>query len=249
MDQGPDFLTQEHTVAHHECGADAKLKLNCMLDYFQDIAACHADLLRIGMTDLQELHQLWVLSRLRLRFNRYPELGEKLTVMTYPTGLNRLFATRQYQLVSENGERAVEATSFWIVIDDTKFRPVKPFKMLADFDGRNQDKPRFFPELDKIAEPEGGVSENLLEYQVLQSNIDLNRHLNNAFYGSYIVDTLGRLAGRLCHPRELQINFLIPGALNARIQCGGRLDDGGAFYIDGRNAEGRQLCFQAEGRL
>ena len=249
MADGPDFLTQEHTVAHHECGADAVLKLNCMLDYFQDIAACHADLLRIGMTDLQELHQLWVLSRLRLRFNRYPVLGDKLTVMTYPTGLNRLFATRQYQLVAENGERLVEATSFWIVIDDTKFRPVKPFKMLAEFADRNQDKPRFFPDLDKIAEPEGGVSEDLLEYQVLHSNIDLNRHLNNAFYGAYIVDTLGKLTGRLCHPREVQINFLLPGALNARIRCGGRLGDGGAFYVDGRNAESGQLCFQAEGLL
>ena len=249
MEQKPDFLTQEHTVTHHECGPDAVLKLNCILDYFQDIAACHADLLRIGMTDLQELHELWVLSRLRLRFNRYPVLGEKLTVMTYPTGLNRLFATRQYQLLAENGERLVEATSFWIVIDDTKFRPVKPFKMLADFDGRNLDKPRFFPDLDKIAEPEDGVSENLLEYQVLHSNIDLNRHLNNAFYGSYIVDTLGKLAGRLCHPREVQINFLLPGALNARIHCGGRLNEDGAFYIDGRNAESGQLCFQAEGSL
>ena len=231
MAQGPDFLTQEHTVAHHECGPDAVLKLNCILDYFQDIAACHAALLKIGMTELLERHELWVLSRLRIRFNRYPRLGEKLTVMTYPTGLNRLFATRQYQ-----------------VIDDAKFRPVKPFKMLADFADRNQDKPRFFPELDKIAEPET-PQENLLQYQVLESNIDLNRHLNNAFYGSYMVDTLGKLTGRLCHPKEFQINFLIPGALNAVLQCGGRVMEDGAFYVDGRNAESGQLCFQAQGTL
>lgn len=248
MAQGPDFLTQTQIVPHHACSADALLKLNCMLDYFQDIAACHADLLGIGMKDMLALHQLWVLSRLRIRFKRCPSLGEKLTVMTYPTGLNRLFATRQYQLIAENGDRLVEATSFWIVIDDAKFRPVKPFKMLADFAGRNLEKPRFFPELDKIAEP-GNAPETLLEYQVLQSNIDLNRHLNNAFYGSYIVDTLGKLTGKLCHPRELQINFLLPGALDARIRCGGSIAPDGSFYIDGRNAESGHLCFQAEGTL
>lgn len=248
MEQGPDFLTQEHTVTHHECGPDAVLKLNCILDYFQDIAACHAALLKIGMTELLERHELWVLSRLRLRINRYPQLGEKLTVMTYPTGLNRLFATRQYQLIAENGERLVESTSFWIVIDDAKFRPVKPFKMLADFGDRNPDKPRFFTDLDKIAEPET-PPENLLQYQVLNSNIDLNRHLNNAFYGSYIVDTLGRLTGKLCHPKEFQINFLMPGALNAVIRCGGKVMDDGTFYVDGRNAESGQLCFQAQGIL
>ena len=248
MTQGPDFLSQEHLVTHHECGADAVLKLNCILDYFQDIAACHADLLGIGMEQLRALHQLWVLSRLKLRFRRYPQLGEKLTVLTYPTGLNRLFATRQYQLLAENGESLVEGTSFWIVIDDAKFRPVKPFKMLGDFAERNRERSKFFLELDKIAEPET-PPEPQLEHQVLHSNIDLNRHLNNAFYAAYTVDTLGKLTGKLCHPKELQINFLIPGALNAKIRCGGRIGDDGKFYVDGRNAESGQLGFQAEGLL
>ena len=49
METIPDYLTQQHTVVHHECGPDAVLKINCILDYFQDIAACHADLLGIGM--------------------------------------------------------------------------------------------------------------------------------------------------------------------------------------------------------
>ena len=120
--------------------------------------------------------------------------------------------------------------------------------MLADFAERNPEKPRFFPELDKIPEPEKPVG-TLLEYRVLQSNIDLNRHLNNAFYGSYTVDTLGVLAGRLCHPRELQINFLCPGALNAEIRCGGCLKDNGGFYVEGCIAETGQLCFQSEGLL
>ena len=248
MTCGPDFLTQEHVVAHHECGEDALLKLNCMLDYFQDIAACHADLLGIGMKDLQELHQLWVLSRLKLRFSRYPELGEKVTVMTYPTGLNRLFATRQYQIIAENGSRLAEGTSFWIMIDDAKFRPVKPFRMLAEFAERNQEKPRFFPELEKLPEPEHRP-ESELEYQVLHSNIDLNRHLNNAFYAAYIVDSLGKQSGRLCHPKELQINFLLPGALNAKIRCGSTISENGTFYVDGRNAEDGQLCFQSAGIL
>ena len=223
------------------------LKMKDMLDYLQDVAGHHADELGVGLNSFGH-KMFWVLSRLRLRFSRYPKLGEKLTVMTYPTGLNRLFATRQYQLIAENGERLVESTSFWIVIDDAKFRPVKPFKMLADFGDRNPDKPRFFTDLDKIAEPET-PPENLLQYQVLNSNIDLNRHLNNAFYGSYIVDTLGRLTGKLCHPKEFQINFLMPGALNAVIRCGGKVMDDGTFYVDGRNAESGQLCFQAQGSL
>ena len=244
----PDFLIQKHTVAHHECGADGQIKLNCVLDYFQDIAACHADLLGIGMNDLKQQHLLWVLSRLKLHFRRYPRLGENLTVMTYPTGLNRLFATRQYQLLAENGEQLITGTSFWIVIDDTKFRPVKPFHMLADFADRNPDKERFYPVLDKIPEPETSPAP-LLEYQVLQSNIDLNRHLNNAFYAAYTVDTLGCLTGQLCHPAELQINFLLPGALNAKIVCGGNVESSGTFYIDGRHPQDGQLCFQAAGRL
>ena len=120
--------------------------------------------------------------------------------------------------------------------------------MLADFADRNPDKERFYPVLDKIPEPETSPAP-LLEYQVLQSNIDLNRHLNNAFYAAYTMDTLGCLTGQLCHPAELQINFLLPGALNAKIVCGGNVEKSGTFYIDGRHPQDGQLCFQAAGRL
>jgi len=246
--EAPDFLTEDHLVAHHECGPDEKLKLGCLLDYFQDIAARHAELLGVGMLQLQEQQLLWVLSRLRLRVRRYPELGEKIRVLTYPTGLNRLFATRQYQMLDEAGNQLVTGTSFWIVIDSIKFHPVKPFRMLADFAGLNPDKERFYPELDKIAAPET-IPPRTHEYKVLPSNIDLNQHLNNAFFGAYVTDTLGLLANRFCRPSELQINFLRSGALNDLILCGGTLADNGDFYVDGRNPEGMQFFFQAQGAL
>lgn len=245
----PHFLTHEIRVQHHECGPDGLLKLNCVLDYFQNIAAQHAVYLGVGMEDLQAQHQLWVLSRLKLKTIRMPQLDEKLTVLTYPTGLNRLFATRQYQLLDEKGEQCVVGTSFWIMIDDEKFRPVRPSPALAQFDKLNPDKERFYPQLDKIAEPEE-ILESQINYTVRHSHIDLNRHLNNAYYGAFLTDTLGYLTDRLCHPAELQINFLHPGAVNDCILCGGELKKDGSFYVEGRSSEDRTLLyFQAEGKL
>ncbi|OQA83346.1 MAG: Acyl-ACP thioesterase [Lentisphaerae bacterium ADurb.Bin242] len=244
----PEFLTDEHRVLHHECGPDEKLKLVCLLDYFQDIAARHADLLGVGMLRLQEQQLLWVLSRLKLRIRRSPVLGERVRVLTYPTGLNRLFATRQYQLLDEAGNQLVIGTSFWLVLDRVRFHPVKPFHMLADFVGLNPEKERFYPELDKIPEPET-VPPRLCEYMVRASHIDLNKHLNNAFVGGYVTDVLGILTNGFLTPSELQINFLHSGALNDSIHCGGTISDSGEFYVDGRNSDGSQLYFQAEGNL
>lgn len=244
----PEFLTEDFHVAHHECGPDGTLKLGCLLDYFQDIAARHADILGVGMLDLQAQQLLWVLSRLKLRIRRSPKLGEKIRVLTYPTGLNRLFATRQYQLLDETGAQLVTGTSFWIVIDSVRFHPVKPFRILADFASLNPDKERFYPELDKIPEPET-VSPRVCESVVRASHIDLNKHLNNACFGAFVTDALGILTNGFLTPSEIQINFLRSGALNDSIHCGGVLSEDGKFYVDGRNSDGSLLYFQAEGTL
>lgn len=244
----PTFLTSTHQVLPHECGPDGKVKLQGILDYFQDIAAAHADLLNVGLEDMLERQQIWVLSRLKIRISRLPSLGEKLTVMTYPSGLNKLFATRQYQILDEQGELLCGGSSYWLVVDPVKSRPVRPFKELAQYALLNQDKPFFYPEIDKIAEKT--LSEEVIcDYTVRHTHIDLNQHLNNAFYGSFTEDVVCALKNGHVPVREVQINFLQACPLHTKIICKGIVEENTSFYVEGRNKETGELCFQSSGLL
>ncbi|MBO5723500.1 MAG: hypothetical protein J6S58_01590 [Lentisphaeria bacterium] len=243
----PVFLNHTHKVQPHECGPDGKVNLKGILDYFQDIASAHADLLNVGLEEMLRLRQIWVLSRLKVQIRKMPELGETLTVTTYPSGLNKLFATRQYSLCNEKGEFLCGASSFWLMVDKEKLRVVRPFKELAVYAELNKDKAIYFPEIDKIAERESN-SGVVADYTVRHSHIYLNDHLNTAWYGSFIEDTLGELAGNRVGITEFQINFLQSCSLHTKVECKGVLADG-TFYVEGRDSSNNQLCFQSEGTV
>ena len=76
-----DIFTDSGMVRHHECDAAGKLKLNAMLDYFQDAAARHADELHVGMNDIYNGGFIWVLSRLKIQVDIMPALGDKLEII------------------------------------------------------------------------------------------------------------------------------------------------------------------------
>ena len=247
-EEKPVMVTHTHKVLPHECGPGGKVKLKGILDYFQDIASEHADLLNVGLEEMLRRQQIWVLSRLKIRIRQIPSLGETLTIRTYPTGLNKLFATRQYMLCNEKQEVLCEASSFWLMVDAVKFRVVRPFKELALYGELNKDQAVYFPEMEKISEKDT-EKKLLADYTVRHSHIDLNNHLNNAWYGSFIEDVLGILSGKEVYPSLLQINFLQSCALHTKVECSGTLAEDGSVYVEGKEAVSGQICFQSEGIL
>ena len=225
----PECHKRHHTVRHHECGASGHIKLQLLMDCLQDIAAEHAEKLGCGMEDLAISKRIWVLSRLKIRILRFPGLKEELELLTYPSGHDRLSAYRQY-CISCGGEELVHGSSAWVMLDGTTYRPLAMEKVFTTPLPLNEEKPKYFEKFDKIMPPE---SEEILSWQVGASDIDLNRHLNNAVYARFITDVLNRLQpGAEERIAELQINFQHAGQLGEKISCSGVID-GEKFTVSG----------------
>ena len=229
MSNLPEFYKRFHLVRHHECGANGNMKLQLMMDCLQDIAAEHAELLGCGMEDLVESKRIWVLSRLRIRIVRFPRLKEELELLTYPSGHDRLQAHRQY-CISCCGEELVQASSAWVMLDGTTYRPISMDKAFSRALPENEDKPRYFEKFERFLPVEEG---NKVEFTVGAADIDLNDHLNNAVYGRYIENVLHLLqAGSHERIAEVQINFQHAGQLGDAISCSGKMD-GSSFLVSG----------------
>ena len=239
-----DIFTDSGMVRHHECDAAGKLKLNAMLDYFQDAAARHADDLHVGMNDIYNGGFIWVLSRLKIQVDIMPALGDKLEIITYPAGFSRLFANRQY-LLRSNGRDAVRAGSEWLLLNPANGRPANPAKSLPEALPLNENMPRWFSGLDKLS-CTGGTP--CLDAAVNMGDVDLNRHLNNAVYSRWVIDALGNLRP-LAIPqiKTMQINFLRAGLPGSRISISGSWQDDGTFALLGVWQENGEAAFQAEG--
>lgn len=228
---------REIIVRHHECGSDSCLKLKDLLDYLQDVAAEHADELGVGLSSIREHRELWVLSRLRLSLTRGIRCGERLRLTTYPSGVDALFALRQYTLTSGD-EVVCRGTSGWLLLSASTFRPLRPSDCLPE-SLLSETLPSHFPTPGKLRREE--VAGARREYVVRASDLDENNHLNNAQYGRFIGDALS-LPGEL---REVQVNYNHQALLGDVLCCGGtRLADG-QLYVDGVSPDGKISYFQA----
>ena len=234
-------LEREVTIRHHECGSDSCLKLKDLLDYLQDVAAEHADELGVGLSSIRERRELWVLSRLRLSLTRGIRCGERLRLTTYPSGVDTLFALRQYTLTS-GAEVVGRGTSGWLLLSSSTFRPLRPADCLPP-ELLSEELPSHFPTPGKLRRE--AIEGARREYVVRASDLDENNHLNNAQYGRFIGDALS-LPGEL---REVQVNYNHQALLGDVVCCGeARLPDG-QVYVDGVSPDGKTSYFQAQVRL
>ncbi|MFW5689099.1 MAG: acyl-[acyl-carrier-protein] thioesterase [Spirochaetota bacterium] len=206
---------EEILVRSYEVDPDGRLRPVVLLRMLQEAAWQHASLLGKGFHHRAEGELFWVLSRLRVRMERYPRWGERFTIRTFPVGTERLFALREFSLHTEGGELLGRASSAWLVVDASRGRPVRPQPVVADivvteseYDGDTER----FPALDEtaaaaaarpiVAPVEHGP------FPVRYHDIDQYHHVNNASYLEWAIDALDASRPMGSQATELGVDFL-----------------------------------------
>ena len=232
---------EEFRIRYSDCDRFGKLKLRAVFDYAQEIAGNHATLLGCG-DQLREHRSLaWILSRMRVRMLEWPKSETQVHVETWPSGFNRLFATREFRFRTGKEQRVfAEGTSYWLLFNLETQRLAITQKEMEGLNLDTDDAERIFLNLDKLKGEEAAPV--VTEFQVYEHQIDINRHLNNAEYAAFLQDALGYG----CYPSELQINFQKEVPPQSKISiCGHK--DAESFSFSG--FVGEEEVFLAEGTL
>jgi len=165
--------------------------------HFQEAAGRHAAALGVSMQDLLADGKAWVLARLRLAVDRPPAWEEEITLDTWPSGLDRLYATREVVFRDEDEEPLARGTSAWLVIDTERRRPLRPPAALYDIETPDRPAPLAggAPELSAP-----NRADRTRTFTVRYHDLDLNRHVNNVRYLEWALETLpaGVLDERRC---------------------------------------------------
>lgn len=238
----------DYPVQLFDLAPDAKLRSYTIFNYLQDAAGRHADELGFGLRQLRDSDLSWVLCRLRIKMEEFPEYGDVLRIITYPSGFDRLFAYRQFRLESaRTGKFFGVAGSAWLTLNPENFRPVSPAKYLSGLDHWVHDGEIYFQgeSLGKIRNESG--EDFPLEHRVSAAQIDYNRHLNNAYYAMFTEDWLGEKTQSLVRMREIQINFNLSTPFREKLICRGVLGENCSFYVSGTQQSNEKNAFQAQG--
>ncbi|HTX74096.1 MAG TPA: acyl-ACP thioesterase domain-containing protein [Rectinemataceae bacterium] len=189
-----------------DCGYGGPLKPLPLMNILQEAAGAHADRLGWGIEDLMADGKTWMLSRMELRIDRLPRTGEQLVIETWPAGLDRLFALRDFALRSAAGQLLVRAVYAYLIVDRVSHRPLRPERILGSAITEGA-KPHPVAE-PSFAVPQVPTSPAAVELRASPRHLDNNGHVNNAHIVDWLVDAVPRALRAERELRSLRVEFL-----------------------------------------
>jgi medium-chain acyl-[acyl-carrier-protein] hydrolase len=197
----------EETFSVVSCETDisGNLSLYSLFNRFQELAGVHATYLDVGYETLQKAKLAWVLSRIKVQIHLLPRWGETVRLATWPKGIDRLFALRDFSMINAQNEPLVHTTSGWLLVDIERGRPRKIETLPIDLQFPLAQHALQDP-LDKISVPTGLV--RVFEKPIWPSDIDINRHVNNAQYAKWVADCFSHDQFHQRRITSIQINYL-----------------------------------------
>jgi acyl-ACP thioesterase len=160
-----------------------------LCDLFNDVANEQTVGLGVDVDTFNARGITWMLHRIRLRVFRAPSRGEEVILETWPSGTDRLFAFRDFAVVSPAGELLARSTSEWMVIDLARRRPVRLPESVSRMAAYHEGVTREMSfELDARELPEGVTGSR--RFVASYDTIDFNRHVTQASYVGWVTHAL-----------------------------------------------------------
>lgn len=239
--------TEQTHIKSSETDFQKRLKLSAFFQLMQDIASNHANHLGVGFEDLSKNELAWVLSRKKVRFYDFPQMGETITVRTWPKGLQqKIFFMRDHDMTGADGRLLAVSTSAYVLVSTRARRIMLPNALdrpVPDNNGLSA----LDEVLEKLPAPDDEL-QSCCTLPVGYSSVDVMGHVNNARYIEWIGDCFSLDEHRSNRPHWLQINYLnevLPGE-QVTLQRGPRTGNPRVWYIAGINTITGARAFEAE---
>jgi medium-chain acyl-[acyl-carrier-protein] hydrolase len=226
---------EKFTVKSYECRPDGNIKTACLMQYLQEAAALHAEELGFGVDTLNKINSYWVLSNLRIEIKSLPKWNDEITVKTWPSGYNRVIATREFVCRDQNNCELFRAGSQWMILDRQKSRPKNLFRL--DLSLPKTEEKALSEKLVRL-EPQDDYSE-VDRISVPYSSIDLNGHVNNTEYVRWGIDALRKAFKFEGNIRSMQATYLSEVFEADELDLLLSYNENGNFYVLAKRSDGQ----------
>jgi medium-chain acyl-[acyl-carrier-protein] hydrolase len=249
-DRESDLILRLDTkIPSYDVSLNGQTKFYTLCNILLESAAVHANQYRFGYHDMQKENVYWVLSRFHIIMHRYPSMGDRVIVETWPKGLKKLFFMRDYRIHSEDGLLLTTATTAWLVLDGDTGRPRKM--------EQNNSLHRFYiPDFHAIEQMPGklpGITGADRKMTVLArySDLDINKHVNAVKYIEWVQDSYTQELYEKQNVTEFQINYKAETRFGEKVQIGIRtaLDPDPFEYLEGIKDNDGNAAFRARIRF
>jgi len=179
------IYTHDWEIDFTQCNPNGYLKYTDLCNILQLTAGYHAEMGGISFTDMQEFHQAWVLSRMRVEIIKLPKWRDTVTVKTWIISLENSRSVRALEMYIGN-TKIIGCETFWAVFNTQLRRP----EALA------LPHEHFIKYIEDYSTSERVKKINLVEsiqslhnHKVVISDLDIVNHVNNVKYLEWCLDT------------------------------------------------------------
>ena len=214
---------QQLTVDPSETDRDGRLRPSQILRYAQEVAGEHCKILSLSHDLLAAKGMFWAVVRNRVRIQRLPRSGQRITVETWPMPTTRTAYPRSTVAYDEQGNELFRCMTLWVLMDIHSRVMVLPGKSGIAVEGILRG--------DELAAPRSlapGLLENKLSRQVCVTDLDRNGHMNNARY----LDWIGELLPGQHPVAELNLCYLNEAREGQNMEITYRRDPYGDLLVD-----------------
>ncbi len=234
---------EKFQVRSWDIGLNAMMRLSSVCSYFQEIAGKHATHLGLGYHYMQQSGRVWVLSKLFMNIERMPAWGQEFYAETWPVGIERIFFRRDYRL-DDGKSNLISACSYWLLLDLSTHRPTV---VQIDEEVLRSNKGRYAMIMPSDVFP--AVASDTSEiHRVVYSDLDQNRHVNNARYVEWIYDQLDQDLLQEKSPSCFSIEYkheAKAGDLVA-LRKDKLTDEKTSFAVEGKLSGDNRVCFRSK---
>ncbi|MDY0163448.1 acyl-[acyl-carrier-protein] thioesterase [Desulfobotulus sp.] len=198
-----DVFIQNCRVAYSDVGMDGCLKPVAALNFCQDVASRHAFALGVSALHMEAWNKIWVVHRYHFDFYRFPRWDEIFSIRSWRAPVRRLYEMRRFVFLDAHEKPLMESTCAWVLVDRKTGKPARLDRaMPAHLCAGEVDIPFDFEDIP----PPDSQAERLC-FQVLQDDMDYNRHANNAAYLRWAMEALPPARLFPCCIRKLDIRY------------------------------------------
>lgn len=203
---------EEHfTIRSSEVSHKGKAKLQSICDLLQETAGNHALKLNFDISRLRENQLTWMLHRLHVKMDRFPEWRDRITITTWPSSGDTLRAYRDFVIEDSNGKKLGRCLSYWLMINTKTKKPVRMPDEVLQMAPANTEHVLDIKK--SRIEIEGPMQKSKI-FRVRRSDLDINQHVNNVKYIEWALEALPENHG----VSEIDIEFLSECTLGERIK-------------------------------
>lgn len=202
---------EEMRILTKDCDLTGQWRPSAILEVMQEMAGIHAALIGVGRNVLIQQNIIWVLTRVEVVMDRYPCIGDTISVETFPMPVRRWFFPRYFIFRDEHGQEIGRAGSLWVLLDINTRKMVKPDAAAALMpDNSDLLAPLGLPAT--VTEVSGTLES--FTHTPTYTDLDINGHVNNTKYMDWCCNALGIDTMRGNHLSRFDINYnleILPG--------------------------------------